>query len=306
MKFLSHPILRKSWFFKLWVIVTVMLCLGIAGAIYARQQLDQWLKEQNATIKINSWRPSFGRLGFPSVVIGKTTIKFKNPQTSLESIEFSKAIIELDLLLLLKRFLFAVTFPVEVENLRVSFKDQTYMKSEKIGGHIVKKWNIYEFDNIVVKSFQFGVLQYQDESRRHQLVHLVLYRIEGKINYQIKSQLISLLLEIPEASLQMPEGKGYSLKAEGELQLTKQKDAPVPVQGKINLKIKQFFNLLSCFHPIGIVSLVEKNLNTAQGKSSSVEGFSSNHTNEEKEKDVTLKVGFEPNAIYVGPLKVYP
>jgi len=306
MTFRTKLAFKLSFVFKLISILAVVFLLFWMGGIYVHYQIKQWLKEEMATIEIDSWRPSLNGFLSPSLVIGRTVIEFKNPQTSLEKLEFSKAIIELDIISTLKHFMFPGIFPVKMQGLKVDFKDQTYIKSEKIGGRIAKKWNSYEFDNISVEPFQFGVFEYQPENKRYQLDHLVIYRIKGKLNYQIKSQLIRLLLEIPEASLQIPEGKGYSLKAEGELQLLEQKDAPVPVQGKINLEIKQLFNLLSYFHPIGIISSVEKNLDAIQGKSSAVEGFSLNHIKEEKEENITLKVKFQPNAIYVGPLKVYP
>ena len=108
MKIVSYSIFKKSWLLKTAIVFAVMLCLGISGFIYVRYQVQQWLEEQNATIEISSYRPSFSRFGFPSLAIGKTTIKFKSSQTSLEKIEFDKAIITLDLLLLLKRFVFAV------------------------------------------------------------------------------------------------------------------------------------------------------------------------------------------------------
>ncbi|MBY0282137.1 MAG: hypothetical protein K2W94_08305 [Alphaproteobacteria bacterium] len=297
---------KQPLVFKLISILAIVLFLFCLGGLYVSHEVKQWLRKEKATIEMSSWLPSLNWPISPSLHIGKTTIVYKNPQTSLEKIEFTKAIIDVDLLALFKNFFCSVTFPVKVDNLKISFKDKTYIKTEKTDGHIKRKWNSYDIDNLLIKSFQFGVYEYQEPTQSYQLAHLVIYDIEGKVNYQINKQLIRLVLEVPEATLQMPEGKSYSLKAEGELQLLNQEDVRLPVKGEMFLQVKSLFNFISHLHSVGMTQAVEKNLATVLGESLSTKDATNSHVSEEKRKDVILKIKFQPNAIYIGPLKVYP
>jgi hypothetical protein len=304
MKILSHPIFRKSWLFNTSVVLTVILCLGIAGGIYACYQLEQWLKEQNATIEVKSWKPSFSGLNFPSVVIDKAIIKFKNPQSVIKDAQFNKAVIGINLGLTLRSFLTAGALSVKIEDIKVGFSDQTYMKSATVSGHIIRRWNIYELQDLLIEPFQFGVQQYQEESHHNDLLHLILYCIKGKLNYQIDSQLINLFLEVPQANLQMPEGKSYALQAKGELQVLNQENAKVPVKGEISLQVQSLFNFISHLHSVGVIQGIEKNLAMVLGELLPSKHVTNQKAN--KEKDVMLKVKFQADGIYIGPLKVYP
>ena len=144
--------------------------------------------------------------------------------------------------------------------------------------------------------------EFNYEKQNYQLYHVIFYRVEGEINYQIDTHLIELLMEVPQAPLQMPEDKIYSFKIEGKAYQLAQQELEVPFKGKLFLKIKGLSNFLSHLHHIGVVSAIEQNLASMMIGASSKEPISAF----EKKNDVTLTIKLQPDSVCIGPLKVYP